>query len=665
MTITPMDLRDFTDEVNAVDFSPDGRLIAAGGGDGMVIVCDVRTGRQVFALAVSDDPVRAVMFDEGGESLVVARACRVVDRLTLDYLFDRAVRSRVEFFDVGCGERTRMVELTVQVADAALIPGGERIAIAGTGERASVRNAGTGGTLTEMVGHRGDVTCVAVSPDGELVATGSRDNTAAVWSRKLGKRVARMGGFFRRHRGPVNCVVFARDGQTLYTGSDDGTVAAWDTLTGKRRAIVAEEGVPVRSVAVSADGALVALGLWGGVPDEGTLGGHRGAPGSPTVRVWGIRSRVRVRDVDVEGAGVNAVAFNPSGDRLAIATAGHALYLVNVRGGGETTVIGGNTVGVRSGAFSPDGAKLAAAAGVRGVSVWDAETGLRARVLSTDGLDCEDVRFGPDARYVAVAGGGDATGATPGSVGIWDTVSGDRVRAIGIEEGVVRCIAFSRAADRVGAGCAVSASGVEKGRVFEWDSATGERTLSLETGAGPVECAAYSNDGQFLVLGEALWDATDGFGAGRVSVWRLPEGRRIATVERPGERVTSVAFVEETEASYVTTPPVAMGLGDPVNTWRGGRTVLWDVTTGKTRAIVSDDDGGGGAVVVSTHGLLLATGRAWSVLYNVEDERIVNSLPGERPLAFSPSTCLATACRGHGVRVWKPGDDPDEDDVAL
>lgn len=71
---------------------------------------------------------------------------------------------------------------------------------------------------------------VAFSPDGKLIAAGSGDGMARVWSAKSGRRVAilRQGGF-------VESLSFAPNGQTLATSRSDygGGIKLWTVATGK------------------------------------------------------------------------------------------------------------------------------------------------------------------------------------------------------------------------------------------------------------------------------------------------------------------------------------------------------------------------------------------------------------------------------------------------
>ena len=74
------------------------------------------------------------------------------------------------------------------------------------------------------------VISVTISPDGKLVAAGSKDRTARVWRLDDGTLQATMIG----HGGYVNVVKFTSDGQRLVTASVDGTNRVWDANSGKQ-----------------------------------------------------------------------------------------------------------------------------------------------------------------------------------------------------------------------------------------------------------------------------------------------------------------------------------------------------------------------------------------------------------------------------------------------
>ena len=67
---------------------------------------------------------------------------------------------------------------------------------------------------------------MAFSPDGLLLATASRDETARVWDPATGGCLRTLPG--RRRHGSVYGVAFSPDGHLLATASGDGAARLWD-----------------------------------------------------------------------------------------------------------------------------------------------------------------------------------------------------------------------------------------------------------------------------------------------------------------------------------------------------------------------------------------------------------------------------------------------------
>ena len=95
---------------------------------------------------------------------------------------------------------------------------------------------------------------VAFSPRGDLIATGSWDNTARIWDAATGACLATLAG----HAGTVEAVAFSPSGKLLATASGDATARVWNVATGAHLVTLAGHDYTVRAVAFSPSGALLA-----------------------------------------------------------------------------------------------------------------------------------------------------------------------------------------------------------------------------------------------------------------------------------------------------------------------------------------------------------------------------------------------------------------------
>jgi WD40 repeat protein len=76
----------------------------------------------------------------------------------------------------------------------------------------------------KLSGHLGIVESVAISPDGQTIASGSKDNTIELWNLKTGKHRSTIP----KVSGMVYSLTFSPDGKSLVSsGSKEGIIEIW------------------------------------------------------------------------------------------------------------------------------------------------------------------------------------------------------------------------------------------------------------------------------------------------------------------------------------------------------------------------------------------------------------------------------------------------------
>ncbi|KAG9075154.1 hypothetical protein FS749_013197 [Ceratobasidium sp. UAMH 11750] len=82
--------------------------------------------------------------------------------------------------------------------------------------------------LLRTINASGIVWCIAYSPDGARIVSGSYDNTIRIWDAHTGEVI---GQPLQGHTGSVNSVAYSSDGARIVSGSRDETIRVWDAHT--------------------------------------------------------------------------------------------------------------------------------------------------------------------------------------------------------------------------------------------------------------------------------------------------------------------------------------------------------------------------------------------------------------------------------------------------
>jgi WD40 repeat protein len=230
--------------------SPDGKLLAAGGGDtrgGELKLWEAASGKEIAALPGFTNTLYCLAFSSDGK-LLAAGGVEPVK------VWDAASHKQVAAFP----------HLGAWVTLVAFSADGKRLGAAG-GRSVKVWDVASGKELAsfqhqiEVGGWLG----LAFSPDLATLAARNYQEID-LWDVASGKERTTLS----EHRGEVGCLVYSRDGKILLAASSRyvdasykilGDLKLWDVASGKERAAFEEHLGHVSAAALNPDGKTVAL----------------------------------------------------------------------------------------------------------------------------------------------------------------------------------------------------------------------------------------------------------------------------------------------------------------------------------------------------------------------------------------------------------------------
>ena len=463
-------------------------------------------------------------------------------------------------------------------------------------------NAAAGGRLVRAFGGPGASTGVAFSPDGKFIASGGVDGTITLWNVAAGRQQLSLHG----HDGGVFAVTFSPDGRTLSAGYEDNTIALWDVKTGRQLRLLRGHTDSVNTVAYDRSGSVLASG---------------GADG--TVILWDMRTGRRLRTLMGHGGGVNAVAFalTPDGNTLATADDDGMVILWNPVTGRRLTSVRAHNGPVNALAYNSAGTELASAGADHAVTIWDGTMRRRIAVLQGHSANVESLSFDPSGSKLA-------SGGDDGHLIVWD-LEPRLLKQTLPQSSPVLSVAFSPAGTLLAAGTAA-------GSVTLRELPDGPVVRTLAGDHGPVEDVAFRPTGQTLAAANA---------DGTLTLWNPVTGRRERTWSADSQIVYSVTFSPDGRT-------LASAGAD-------GTVVLWQAETGARERTLRGHSDFAFGVAFSPDGRTLASASADHsiILWDVASGRRMRTLTGHtaavESVAFSPDgRTIASGSKDGTVILW-------------
>jgi WD40 repeat protein len=303
-----------------------------------------------------------------------------------------------------------------------------------------------------LAGHQDIVQSVQFSPDGQMLATASYDNTAKLW-RSNGTLITTLEG----HTQPVMSVSFSPDGQMVATASQDGTVRLW-THTGKFLREIKAHVQGVFSVQFSPNGQTIVT-----------------SSEDRTAKLWRLDGQL-LGTLKGHLDWVRRVIFSPDAQQLVTISQDKTAKLWR-RDGTLFKTLKGHQDDIKSVNFSKDSRVLATASSDGTVKLWSRGGQLLQTFKHLE--EVWSVNFSPDGQTIA-------TGTSKGEIRLW-TLDGRQIDQWVAHKGRIPSLAFSLDGQML-------ATGSNDGMAKLWRiNRSGLTTLS---GHRSVTGAQFSPDGQ-------------------------------------------------------------------------------------------------------------------------------------------------------------------------
>ncbi|MEM7800521.1 MAG: BTAD domain-containing putative transcriptional regulator [Chloroflexota bacterium] len=532
----------------------------------------------------------------------------------------------------------------------------------------------------------GNIHALAHSPDGTLIAAGTKEGEVRVW-RERDSQIR----FVFETGGSIWSTAFSPDGRLLAAACADQQIYLWDLQKGEHFANLVGHSHAAWSVDFDRSG-----------------GRLLSTSHDQTIRMWDLATQTECRRLSSRTGTSFAAKFSPDGRTVAGAVDQFEIHLWEVDSGRLLKTFVGHSDTIESLDFSPDGRYLASGGHDCELRIWEISSGRLCHRLSGHSNQIKSVLFDDKGRSVS-------SGGSDNAIRIWEVKSGELRHHI-VANFRVWTMAYSPDGRTL-------ISGGTDCQIQFWDSHSGKLRHTIQGHSSTALCFAFNSDGSRMLSGHsdgnlALWEtqhfqqpqptenehnphpipitapppivlpahrgwvnftcfspndqqfATSGIDA-QIYLWDLPElnQRHHLSGHRPGASIFGGVYTPD---------------GAQLISASGDRRIcLWDVATGELRQTLnSQNEGWEKARVTRSGDLLLTTGLshdlfAWdlrgirtsgkselletdtlsksSALWS--DGRLSRRLPGHQALIFALAIAkddryAATGSHDLSIRLW-------------
>ena len=570
--------------VNCLAFSPDNRILAVGEMDNFAVqLWDLETSMEKSTLPAThqQDKAYAIAFSDDGKTLItphyfgniihwdVETGDRSVNlNKSPSHSYDRIAITKdgktfvsgdpkdgeIRLWDAYTGRQLTIFKAVTPfdsssqhepkpqkgVKVLALSPDGQTVASAHDDSTVRLWNIASSTETATLRGHKERVNAIEFSPDSKILVSGSNDETILLWDVDNRGKIASLTG----HDGSVQAVTFSPNGEILASGSTDGTIRFWDVKTTQETSIFASgHTTDIISVAFTENDKMLATAVENG-----------------TVEIWNLKTRKLLPKPSIAYHDKTEASAFSQDARMFVSHGSDSIVRSNEGGistswkpKGETRIwvlpTGDELLTLQENAesiaFSPDNKLLAIyidSPNIKGIRILETDTWeelffIKRRIPFSDNL-----LFSPDSKLLASYG-------THTKTMVWDVTTQTEITPPNIKH--ASGLAFSPDST-------ILANGNHEEIVLWTITPAGLQEL------GPINNSrrAFSKGMVFSPDGKTLIDSASGGRNDVIRLWDVETGLKLDTLSGHAWSIPSLVFSHDGKT-------LVSGSGD-------GTVLLWD-----------------------------------------------------------------------------------------
>lgn len=350
--------------VNSIAFSHDGKTLAAACGNKLVRLWNVETRKLMHTFMGHRNNIIGVNFNPDGTTLTCWSDYDM-------HIWD--IEKRVYKRDLNM-HLDRLSDITFHSDRISMVNG-------------NYKTIRFGDSVTETTkeindAHKESITCVSISPDAKMIASGSRDKTVRLWNAETETLHKTLKG----HKKPILSLTFSRDGSHVASMSEDRTIRVWNVATGRRKHTFKTNSKYLRRISFS--------------PNEETLAS---ASSDGIIHQWDLNTGKHKNTIVGHGHGFASKNIVFSKDRIIAATiyGKNNIILYDLNTQEVQTILTGHKKQVYRLSFSPDRKTLASGSLDKTIRLWSVDTGEHKKTLRGHSDQVSHILFKDDETLIS------------------------------------------------------------------------------------------------------------------------------------------------------------------------------------------------------------------------------------------------------------------------